>query len=243
MKLVIAMVIASALLAAGCGDDDDGGSDGTVADSGTADARAADAGCAKRWVVSKVGTAAVASANVETGALVLRSAMSSQNDLINVVSAMTLTGDFTVVIKYEGFVAGGTGAFSQTALADMTLTNGPIVTTGIGNSPTVGVSVNFQNTTGSAMIQPSTAIAGEFKLQRVGAMMTAAVTPTGGGTAATGAAATFGTTPVKFGVQMGSNNSTFNPESSIKYTDVIVTGGGAGGAAQNDDFSCDSLMR
>ncbi len=227
----------------GCGDDDDGGT--TVDGSVVADASGPDAtvGCVKRWRVQKIGTAAVSSATVESGALVLKSAMSAQTDLLNVLPMTTLSGDFSATIRFEGFVAGGMGAFVQSAVADPTLgASAPFATAAIGNVPLEGLSAAFKNPSGMTDVDATTIKAGEFQFVRSGGMLTVTAVALGG-TPASMASQSFTIMPLQLGFQIGTNSQTFNPETSIRITEIAITGGGAGGAAQTDDFSCDSIMR
>jgi len=235
---VLLLLVCSAC-APGCGDDGGGGGSDASVDAGmTADARPP---CTKRWNSKKIGTAATSSATVEGGFLVLRSSMSAQTDLRVVTSMMTLSGDFTLTVRFRDFVPGGLGAFVQAAISDPTITtNAPLAAAGIGNFPQDGLSATFQP--GTADLKPTPMGDGLFRFTRTGAMVTInAATSTGSPTAAVAAAFTM--SPLQIGLQIGTNNSTFNPESLIRFSDVTVSGGGAGGAAQNDSFDCDSLVQ
>ncbi|MCC6999670.1 MAG: hypothetical protein IT370_34005 [Deltaproteobacteria bacterium] len=241
--VALALAVAVAVGLMGCGDDDDGG---TTVDSGVvADASGPDAavGCVKRWRVQKIGTAAVSSATVESGALVLRSSMSAQTDLLNLLPMMTLTGDFSATIRFENFVAGGMGAFVQSAVADPTLgANAPFATAAIGNVPLEGLSAAFKNPAGVTDVDATTIKSGEFQFVRTGGMLTVTAVALGGTPASTASQA-FTIMPLQLGLQIGTNSQTFDPETSIRITEIAITGGGAGGPAQTDDFSCDSIMR
>ena len=223
-----------ALLAlAGCGDDDDGGAH----DAGPPDAARADAAidasqCAILW--RRAGAAGGATARVEGGALVLRATGTGTI----AVQQTGLSGNFEASFEVESFSAGGTGAFVQAVLSNEDLVPDQLFTAGLGTSPVVGISAAMQP--GSSDIKPVAATAATFRVVKTGNSIT--VTTTGGGQTAT-VQGFYGQTPLKLGLQVGSNAGAVAGETVVRVSDFrVVVGSGSGTRPKPDDFACDSLF-
>lgn len=232
------LALVCSLVFFGCGDD--GGSGGADA-TPTADAPVAadgatqtDAtGCPELWTVD-IQPNQTASATITNGALELSSSNTMQGGAVEVYQT-GLTGDFEVSFEFTGWTAGGTGAFTQAAVAPDVAMPSEFWVAGIGTFPTVGIGAARQPT-GAADSAATALTAGTITFSRDGTDLTATVTTADQTATATG---TFAASPLRVGVQLGSNMGTVAAPSSIRIEGFTVV---SGTGVSSDTFDCDSLI-
>lgn len=219
--------IAILLGLAACGGDDGGFTDA----SPTFDAGPDATSCPKLWTVTNDPGASA----FVTGGVVLLSASNIADDSAIELTQTGLTGDFDATFAFSGFTSGGTGAFLQAAISADVATPPRKLTAAIGTSPTVGISAADQPG-GSVDIQATTLKSGELHFVRAGDQVT--VTATTADQTAT-ITATYAVTPLRIGVQLGSNNGAIAPETSVSIGAFTLA---AGTGVTGDTFDCDSLQ-
>jgi len=207
------------IMVAACGGDDAG----QLPDAPVPDAP----GCPKRWDV----TAAGGTAAIGGGSLTLTAPSIPSGIAVQVVQT-GLTGDFTATFNVTGFVAGGTGAYLQAVVSADVASPTAFFSAAIGTSPVVGVSAAQQP--GTADLQPTTATATMLRFTRTGTSLTA--TATAGSTTAT-ATGTEAASPLRIGLQLGTNGGAVSAPTTVTITELTLTGTGASA----DAFDCDSL--
>jgi hypothetical protein len=205
----------------------------------TADATP-EAACARHWRVSDTRANPGLAVTIADGALTIALPLAG-DELVAVVHDGTLVGDFDVAFDFEAFMPGATAAYVQATAHVDTVSDSPIIGTGLGiDDGTTNLRALFLYKDPAATrfdLAPTRAVEGTMRLARTGATIVVTSTTPSGETAT--ASAVVSPTPATLGVQFASGASgTATADASVRLIDFRATGGGF----PSDTFDCDSLL-
>lgn len=218
-----------------CGDDSSPTADATQSPSDAAPT--VDAACPKVWTVT--AHTASATAVVEAGVVRLSDVDTPQNPAIEIFQG-GITGDFDLTFSFSAFAPAGTGAFLQASIAQDVALSSRFVVAGIGTHPVVGVGVAELPDDGDPgpQLVATGEVEGSMRYRRTG--NTLIVTAMTSDATAEITLTDFDESPLRTGVQIGSNMGTLSGTTSVAISQFTITGGG--GTVQSDTFDCDSLI-